>query len=292
MSVLRKPKWLKANKTGARNASYIHKILAKNNLNTVCDHAHCPNRGECYERKTATFMILGSECTRNCKFCAVDKDKKRILPPDPDEPRKIAEIANELKLKHIVITTVTRDDLEDGGASHFAETVRQIRLKCPGDVSIELLISDLQGNFDNLKTIMDCKPDVLNHNIETVPRLYPEVRPMAIYRRSLDILQKAKEMLPSAVTKSGIMVGLGEQEEEVIRVMRDLYDVGCRVMTIGQYMAPTKNHLDVVEYVHPDQFEAYRKKGEETGFWIVESAPLVRSSYRAEKIREFIQTSL
>jgi len=217
----------------------------------------------------------------------VDKDETKLLPPDLNEPENIAKLSNKLELKHIVITTVTRDDLPDGGAEHFAEVVRQIRKHCKSNVTIELLISDLEGNNDALKIIMAEKPDVLNHNIETVPRLYGEVRPMANYQRSLTVLKQAAEFNPETTTKSGIMVGLGESEPEVIQVMKDLRNVGCEILTIGQYLAPTKKHLPVIEYVHPEIFEKYRKIGEELGFMFVESGPLVRSSYHAKRVQDY-----
>jgi len=252
----------------------------------VCQSAQCPNRGECFDRGTATFMILGSICTRNCRFCAIDKNQDTILPPNPNEANLIASLSNELKLKHIVVTTVTRDDLEDGGALQFVKVVKEIRKQSEINTSIELLISDLQGNLEALKLITDANPEVLNHNVETIPRLYNTVRPMANYQRSLNIIKKAKEFNPHLLTKSGLMVGLGETKEEILQVMQDLREVDCDVLTIGQYLSPSINHLPVKEYIHPDTFDFYRLKGLEMGFRLIESGPLVRSSYHAEKIRE------
>jgi lipoic acid synthetase len=287
MNKLRKPEWLKANRLGNENANIIRQHLAKYNLHTVCSSARCPNQGECFNRGTATFMILGEVCTRNCRFCAVDKNKT-LLPPDPLEPSHIAELSKELKLKHIVVTTVTRDDLPDGGASQFVKVLDEIREKCPATVTTETLISDLEGNWDALKTIIAAKPTVLNHNVETIERLYPDVRPMANYHRSLELLQKVKEIDPSIITKSGLMVGLGETVEEVKVLLDDLYKHQVQIVTIGQYLQPSMAHIPVKEYVHPDIFEEYRKYGEELGFIFVESGPLVRSSYHAERIQQYI----
>lgn len=287
--IKRKPHWLKSNKLGARKSGMIRSKLHKYHLHTVCESAKCPNQGECFERGTATFMILGEICTRNCAFCAVRKDKKNIKTPDPDEPKNIALVARELNLKHIVITTVTRDDLPDGGANQFAETISEIRKICEQSPTIEVLISDLQGKKENLKIIFKAKPDVINHNLETIPRLYPKVRPMANYQRSLKVLQRAQES--GFLTKSGIMLGLGEKEEEVLELMADLRNVKTKVMTIGQYMQPSKDHFPVIKYVHPEVFSKYRKIGLKMGFKLVESAPLVRSSYHAEKVRTLIEKS-
>ncbi len=287
--IKRKPHWLKSNKLGARKSGMIRSKMHKYHLHTVCESAKCPNQGECFERGTATFMILGEICTRNCTFCAVRKDKKNIKPPAPDEPKNIALVARELNLKHIVITTVTRDDLPDGGANQFAETISEIRKICEQKPTIEVLISDLQGKNENLEIIFKAKPDVINHNLETVPRLYPKVRPMANYQRSLKVLQTAQEA--GFLTKSGIMLGLGEKKEEVLELMADLRNVKTKVMTIGQYMQPSKDHFPVVEYVHPEVFSKYRKIGLKMGFKLLESAPLVRSSYHAEKVRPLIEKS-
>ncbi len=284
----RKPKWLKANRLGSKKASEINAYLKKLNLHTVCESAHCPNRGECFDRGTATVMILGEVCTRNCKFCAVKKDKDALLVPDPKEPENIAKLSMQFNLKHLVITTVTRDDLEDGGADQFVKTLNAVH-DMTEDVTVEVLISDLQGDRKSLISILDASPDILNHNLETVRRLYPDVRPMADYDRSLELLRRSKEYDANILTKSGIMVGLGETEDEVINLMKDLRSVDCNILTIGQYLAPSEKHHPVVEYVHPDQFATYQKIGLELGFLLVESGPLVRSSYHAENAREFIK---
>lgn len=287
MNKLRKPEWLKANRIGSEQANIIRQYLTKFDLYTVCNAARCPNQGECFERGTATFMILGEVCTRNCKFCAIDK-KRSLLAPDPLEPSHIAELSKELKLKHVVITTVTRDDLPDGGASHFVKVIEEIRQQCPNNVTTETLISDLEGNWEALSEIIKAKPTVLNHNVETIARLYPEVRPMADYHRSLSLLKRVKELDSTVITKSGFMVGLGETEAEVKKLLDDLYANQVQIVTIGQYLQPSREHLPVKEYVHPDIFNKYRKYGEELGFMFVESGPLVRSSYHAEKVQQYI----
>ena len=288
MEVLRKPKWLKSEKLGARKAREIIKILRKFNLHTVCESAKCPNQGECFENGTATFMILGEICTRNCTFCAVDKTKRNLEPADINEPKAIAKVSNELGLKYIVVTTVTRDDLADGGAFHFIEVIKQIRKFCDPDITIELLISDLNGDVDQVKRIVIAGPDILNHNIETVPRLYSKVRPMADFERSLKVLQTAKQTDSSILTKSGFMVGLGETKIEVLQLLRKLRDADVDIVTIGQYLAPSTEHYPVAEYIHPDTFAFYKNEGERMGFKLVESSPLVRSSYHAEKAKNIL----
>ena len=288
MEVLRKPVWLKSEKLGARKAQEMKRVLREYNLHTVCESAKCPNQGECFENGTATFMILGETCTRNCTFCAIDKTKKNLEPADLNEPKAIAKLSNELGLKYVVITTVTRDDLPDGGASQFIEVVKQIREICDSDVAIELLISDLKGNLDQVKRIVNAGPDVLNHNVETVPRLYVAVRPMADFERSLKVLQTAKKADSSILTKSGFMVGFGETKIEVLELMRKLREVDVDIITIGQYMAPTKEHYPVVEYIHPETFTFYKTEGEKMGFKLIESAPLVRSSYHAEQAMKIL----
>ncbi|MFO7895557.1 MAG: lipoyl synthase [Candidatus Cloacimonadales bacterium] len=289
MKRLRKPEWLKSNKVGSKAASELTKSLRKYHLTTVCEDAKCPNRGECFERGTATFMILGETCTRNCRFCAVDKSKKNLLAPDPQEPLNIARLAQELNLQHIVVTTVTRDDLPDGGAEQFVQVVKEIRKNCNPEVSIELLISDLNGDFEPLKKIVQSAPDVLNHNVETVERLYAAVRPMADLEQSLQVLRRAKEIDPEIITKSGFMVGLGEKQSEVISLLKKLRAAKVDIVTIGQYMQPSAEHYPVAEYVHPDIFAAYKSAALEMGFALVESAPLVRSSYQAEKARNILK---
>ncbi len=286
--IKRKPVWLKTRRLGDRKTREITQELRKLGLKTVCEDALCPNRGECFGKGTATFMILGSNCTRNCRFCSVEKNKI-FLPPDPKEPVKIALFANKLKLKHVVITTVTRDDLPDGGADQFVKVINEIRNKCGNETTIEVLISDLQGNQEALKSILDASPDILNHNVETIQRLYPEIRPEADYFGSLKLLKFSAEYSTDYKTKSGFMVGLGETKEEVVSLLKDLYDHKVNVVTIGQYMQPTKAHIPVKEYVHPDTFRYYHDVGMEMGFLAVESGPLVRSSYLAEKTMKEIR---
>lgn len=278
MTVKRKPEWLRIDMSKGRSLDYVENMLKKYSLNTVCEEANCPNRMECYSRKTATFMILGKECSRNCRFCNVSHGTLEEV--DPKEPENLASAAVEMGLKHVVITTVTRDDLPDGGAGHFAKVVNAIRAK-DSNITIELLISDLQGQKEALKTVVDSKPEIINHNVETVPRLYKEIRPMAIYERSLNVLRQVKEMDDTILTKSGMMMGLGEKEEEVIEVMKDLRDVGCDFLTLGQYLRPSEKHYPVMEYVTPETFERYKIKAEELGFKFIASGPFVRSSYKA-----------
>jgi lipoic acid synthetase len=275
---LAKPEWLK---TSVKNISQIQetrKIVSELALHTVCDSAECPNIGECFGNKTATFMILGNTCTRQCRFCAVSKGKAEVV--DPDEPRRIGEACKAMGLKHVVVTSVTRDDLSDGGAGHFAQTVFEIRRRSPGS-TVELLIPDLLGNWEALQTIIEVKPDILNHNMETVPALYSVIRPEASYGRSLELLSRAKKQEPDIYTKSGIMVGLGETEEQVMGVMDDLRQKGCDILTIGQYLRPSEHHVEIKEYVHPQQFERYKNTAIEKGFRYVASGPFVRSSYHA-----------
>ncbi|MGI6777376.1 MAG: lipoyl synthase [Acetivibrionales bacterium] len=278
-----KPEWLKIKSQNSEELNAVEGILKKLSLNTVCDEANCPNRMECFSRKTATFMILGSICTRNCTFCNVNKQKP--TPVDKEEPQHVAQAVKELQLKHVVITSVTRDDLPDGGAGHFADVIKEVR-KLNNNIKIEVLIPDFKGNRNSLEKVVEAKADIINHNVETVPRLYPEVRPMAVYRRSLELIRNVKSMDGSIYTKSGIMLGLGEKEEEVIEVFRDLRDARCDFLTVGQYLAPSKKHHPVIEYIHPDKFEEYKKIGLDMGFKYVASGPLVRSSYQAEKAFE------
>lgn len=278
--VERKPDWLKIKIHAGSSREEVFQILDRLTLHTVCEEANCPNLGECFSRKTATFMILGKFCTRNCTFCNVQKNKP--TPVDPDEPVHIAQAVKELNLRHVVITSVTRDDLPDGGAGHFAGVIREIR-RLDVNVAVEVLIPDFLGDKNALEMVVEARPKIINHNVETVPRLYPEVRPMAIYKRSLELLANVKELDGGMLTKSGIMVGLGEKEDEVIDLFRDLRGVGCDLLTVGQYLAPSKSHHPVVEYVHPDIFEKYKEKALKMGFKHVASAPLVRSSYLAGK---------
>jgi lipoic acid synthetase len=278
--VQRKPEWLKIKITDPKKRSRVENILKELGLHTVCEEANCPNLMECFYRGTATFMILGDTCTRNCRFCSVKKGRPGSV--DPDEPQRVAEAVKNLNLKHAVITTVTRDDLEDGGAQQFAKVIAQIPVLSP-HTTVEVLISDLAGNADALKTVVDAKPDILGHNVETVPRLYQEVRPMAVYKRSLGLLSRVKVLDAGILTKSGIMVGLGETHEEVLRVFRDLRNADCDILTVGQYLAPSQSHHAVVEYVKPEEFSLYEKEAYSMDFRFVASGPLVRSSYHAEE---------
>jgi lipoic acid synthetase len=283
---IRKPDWLKIKKGEMREIRDVEKMLAANQLHTVCREANCPNRMECYGNKTATFLIMGPNCTRGCRFCNVTKEAPLCL--DPQEPVRVAAAVVELGLKHAVVTSVTRDDLEDGGASHFVAVIRAIREASPG-TSVEVLIPDLRGNWEALETIMNEKPDILNHNIETIERLYPEIRPEAVYTRSLELLSRAKAMQPHILTKSGLMLGLGETEEEVLKLLGDLRVHQVDLVTIGQYLPPSAEHYPVKEYVHPDVFESLSKQGMALGFQDVSSGPLVRSSYNAGKVYDQIQ---
>lgn len=274
----RLPEWLtvKAPKRGAYEemAGYLNSL----GLHTVCQSASCPNIGECFSQKTATFMILGDVCTRNCNFCGVNSGKPLCV--DAEEPSHVAQASAQMGLRYVVVTSVTRDDLPDGGASQFAETIRLIGEHIP-DAKVEVLIPDLGGDWNSLLVIMDAAPFVLNHNIETVPRLYQQVRPQARYRRSLELLETAKTIQSSIYTKSGLMVGLGETPEEVAEALRDLRSIGCDFVTIGQYLRPSRNNLAVVEYVTPERFEEYKSVGYDLGFRHVASGPFVRSSYHA-----------
>lgn len=279
----RKPDWLRIKIAGGEEKYNVEALLERLSLHTVCREAHCPNLTECFSRKTATFMILGNVCTRNCTFCNVRQAAPG--PVDFGEPGRIAEAARDLGLKYVVITSVTRDDLPDGGAGHFRETIRVIR-EMNHEVIIEVLIPDFKGDSASLLTIIEAGPAVINHNVETVPRLYPAVRPMALYQRSLALLAEVKTINSRILTKSGIMVGLGETEAEIYSVLEDLRAAGCDLLTIGQYLAPSKQHHPVMEYVHPDVFERYKEIGLKMGFKYIASGPLVRSSYHAERILE------
>ena len=279
--ITRKPEWLRVKIQGGQDSQKVKTLLSDLNLNTVCLEANCPNQMECYNRKTATFMILGRNCTRNCTFCNVQKQSPD--PVDISEPKKIGLAVKALSLKHAVITSVTRDDLPDGGAAHFAEVVKEIRKSAPG-VTIELLISDLSGNWDSLKIIMESKPDIINHNIETVPTLYSKVRPMANYKRSLELLKIAKKLMPEIRTKSGIMLGLGETNEQLISSFQDLLDHKCEILTLGQYLPPSSEHIEVKEYIHPEVFKELKDIALKMGFKNVASSPLTRSSYHADEL--------
>jgi len=274
------PAWIKARIPCGQNFFDVKRMLQRLELHTVCEEARCPNIGECWNGRTATFMILGNICTRRCKFCAVAKGVPTEL--DKSEPERIGKAASELRLKHLVITSVTRDDLVDGGASTFARCIVEARKRNPV-CSVEVLIPDFQGNFSALAEVTAANPDVLNHNVETVSRLYPYARPKADYQRSLTLLRQAKKMNESILTKSGLMVGLGETVMELLQTMRNLRDSHCDLLTIGQYLSPSQNHLPVARYYHPEEFEELKEVGEEMGFRHVESGPLVRSSYHAHQ---------
>lgn len=284
---LRKPEWLKAPLGGGGSLPKVFGLLDDLNLHTVCQEARCPNLGECFSHGTATFMICGDRCTRRCHYCAVDT--ARPLELDPFEPVRVAEAAARLGLRHVVVTAVARDDLEDGGAGHFAATVHALRVRLP-EATVEVLIPDFKGDDRALGTVLEAGPDVLNHNIEAVRRIFPEVRPQGSYDRSLRLLRRAKEMRPGCTTKSGLIVGFGESEDEVLETLRDLRAAGCEVVTIGQYLQPTPQHRPVSEYVHPDRFRSYREAGEAMGFAAVFSGPLVRSSYHAGEVFERVRS--
>ncbi len=281
----RKPDWLKIKFQDPKHINKVERILKGLSLHTVCQEATCPNRMECFNKGTATFMILGSICTRGCRYCDVEKGKPTGV--DLSEPENLAKATKELKLRHVVITSVTRDDLEDGGADQFVKCIEKVRENSKG-TSIEVLIPDLQGNEDALAKIVAAAPEIINHNIETVPSLFKSIRPIADYQQSLDLLANVKKMNPKIFTKSGLMVGLGETEEEVVRVFADLREVGCDFLTVGQYLQPSKKHIAVAEYIHPDLFKDYEKVAYEMGFKHVASGPFVRSSYNAEQTKILI----
>lgn len=276
---IKKPEWLRIKMQGGNVSTKVQNLISDLSLNTVCDEANCPNRMECFQRGTATFMILGRNCTRNCTFCNVTKTKPDEV--DPMEAEKIAKAVSKLGLKHTVITSVTRDDLEDQGANQFAKVVEEIRKSTP-EVTIELLIPDMQGNKELIDIILNSEPNILNHNVETVPELYNKVRPMAVFERSIELLGYVKKTKPNIKTKSGMMLGLGETKEQVINVFKRLREVNCDILTLGQYLQPSKAHIPVVEYISPEQFDEYKKIALSMGFKKVASAPLVRSSYYAE----------
>lgn len=273
-----RPQWLKVRVAGGENFSRLKGLIDGNRLHTVCEEARCPNMAECWHAGTATFMILGDICTRSCGFCAVKTGRPVGL--DLEEPFRVAEAVRIMGVKHAVITSVNRDELPDGGAAIFAETIRQVRTVNPG-VTIEVLIPDFRGVWWALQIVIEARPDILNHNTESVPRLYPAVRPQAKYDRSLELIRRAKNS--GMTTKSGLMLGLGEEIPEVIAVMEDLARSGCDILTLGQYLQPTKEHLPVARFVHPDEFALLKEKGMAMGFRHVESGPLVRSSYHAER---------
>lgn len=282
-----KPEWLRVKAPQWQRVGSVKEILRNLSLNTVCEEASCPNIGECFHAGTATFLIMGPACTRACPYCDIDFEKKP-KPLDENEPLNLAEAVRHLNLNHVVITSVSRDDLADGGASQFVRCIEAIRNLSP-KTTIEVLIPDLCGNWEALATIVRAQPEVLNHNSETVPRLYRRVRPQGNYRRSLELLQRTRQLAPQIYTKSGIMVGLGETEPEVRQVMADLRSVDCDIITIGQYLQPSAQHLVVRDFIAPAQFEAWREYGEKVGFLQVVSSPLTRSSYHAEQVRELMR---
>lgn len=280
----RLPEWIRVKAHAGCGRKEIDSLVSNLNLNTVCQSAKCPNIGECWHKKTATFMILGNICTRNCRFCAVDNGTPEA--PDPKEPLHIAEAVKKMGLKYVVITSVTRDDLEDGGAGHFAAVIRKIRELNSSNTEIEILTPDFGGDIESLKTALDAGPTIFNHNIETVERLSHEIRIIANYRQSLKVLNNAAELSGDSIpVKSGLMVGLGETDEEVVRTIDDLYAHGVRMLTVGQYLPPSNNHWPLKRYVHPDTFKEWGEYASNLGFTHVASAPLVRSSYHAEELK-------
>jgi lipoic acid synthetase len=274
------PEWFKQRIPRAGEESSADMLIKELKLHTICESGHCPNTSQCFPGGAA-FLILGNTCTRNCSFCSVDKGLP--LPPDPDEPANIVEAARRLKLNYVFITSVTRDDMPDGGSGHFARTIKLIHQELAG-VGVEVLVPDFQGNPSAIRTVVQAKPEVMSHNLETVPRLYPQVRPMAKYQRSLDLLYQSKEFAPGTVTKSGLMLGLGETKDEVIAAMCDLRQVGCDLLTLGQYLAPSRQNYPVMNFPTPQEFADYIPIGMEMGFKGVASAPLMRSSFKADEL--------
>jgi lipoic acid synthetase len=281
MGIEKKPPWLKKRIPPYQDLLKVKTLLEESGLHTVCEEAHCPNLGECFSQGTATFLILGNVCTRNCGFCAVQHGIP--TPPAADEPSRIGRAVLGMGICYAVITSVTRDDLPDGGASLFARTIETIREQDQG-IKIEVLVPDFRGDLSSLETILRASPDVLNHNVETIARLYPQVRPQADYKRSLGLLKKAKELYPHIHTKSGFMLGLGETQEEVLELLRDLRNTGCDFLTIGQYLQPRQDRLPVVRYVPPEEFDMYKRIGLEMGLKAVASGPFVRSSLHASEM--------
>lgn len=276
-----KPPWLKRRLPSGRSYEDVREILQKGRLHTVCQEAKCPNIWECYSNRTATFLILGDRCTRNCRFCAVAHGPPE--PPDPAEPVRVGKAVQKMELEYVVITSVTRDDIPDGGAEHFARTIRKIRRRTP-TVAIEVLIPDFQGHAESLQTVLSARPDVLNHNIETVARLYPAVRPGAVYKRSLELLERVKRFDATIPTKSGMMLGLGETALEIRQTLQDLLDAGCRMLTLGQYLQPSAAHLPVEHFLPPSEFDRLKDIALRMGFSEVASGPFVRSSYHAQEL--------
>lgn len=279
----RLPPWVRRTVLNTEENRQTRQILKSQGLNTICEAGRCPNKGECWSQGTATFMLMGSVCTRTCRFCSVNKGRPEAL--DPTEPLRIVEAARQLGLRHVVLTSVNRDELPDQGAQHFATTIRLLYEGVPG-IAVEVLTPDFQGRRDCIATVLGAKPIVYNHNVETVPRLYKRVRPGSKYKRSLAVLQMAKEIDPNIHTKSGLMLGLGEERAEVLSVMEDLRAVGCDFITLGQYLRPTRDNLPVDRYVTPEEFDELRDLGWQLGFKMVHSGPLVRSSYHASELAE------
>jgi lipoic acid synthetase len=275
---VKKPPWLRRSLPSGPEFEEIRRLMEKGGLHTVCQEARCPNQWECFSRKTATFLILGDTCTRNCRFCAVNHGKP--IPLDPQEPSRVSRAALEMGLRYVVVTSVTRDDLPDGGSGHFSRTIRELKRHIPG-VRVEVLIPDFKGRKKDLETVLEARPRVLNHNLETVSRLYPSVRPEARYERSLELLDRVGKSTGTIPAKSGLMLGLGETREEIRSALRDLLEAGCRLLTLGQYLQPSRNHLPVERYIPPEEFGSWREEALGMGFRRVASGPFVRSSYHA-----------
>lgn len=284
MNAPRLPEWIREKKLNLQQLHELKTVFRAKSLHTVCESLACPNRSECFSRGTATFMILGDICTRTCGFCNVTTGRP-WAPPSPSEPRDVAEAALQMGLRHVVVTSVTRDDLADGGAAHFARTIGELRALLPQS-AIEVLTPDFRGNLESVATVAAAQPDYFNHNVETVPRLYDYVRAGARFERSLRVLRHVKIVEPDIITKSGLMLGLGERRDEVLATMQSLLETGCQILTIGQYLQPRRDKLDVVEYVHPSVFEEYREIGEQMGFASVFAGPFVRSSYMADVVSD------
>ena len=286
---LRLPPWLRRETGKTESVRGLKTLLRDSRLNTVCEEARCPNLGECFEKGTATFLLLGELCTRACAFCSVEGGKP--LPPDTGEPERVAESALTMGLSYVVLTSVTRDDLSDGGASQFVETIRAVR-RVNGEARLEVLTPDFGGNMKAVDLVCEASPDVYNHNIETVPSLYNKVRPEADYKKSLELIRHVKETCPDIMTKSGLMLGLGEKETEILATMQDLHSSGCDLLTIGQYMQPSRRHLPVSEYIGPESFKALEEKGKAIGFRGIYAGPLVRSSFNAESFQSLIDKGI
>lgn len=276
----KRPEWLKVRYKESPNRKFVEQTINNLSLNTVCAEANCPNYIECFNRKTATFMILGTNCTRNCQFCNVATGVPD--PVDYNEPKNVANAVIELGLKYVVITSVTRDDLDDGGATHFAKVIQEIK-KINPSINIEVLIPDFKGDIKSLQTVVDATPAVIGHNIETIPRLYKTVLPNSMYERSLNVIENIKQLNPNIKSKTGLMLGLGEKKEEVLEVFEDLRNIDCDILTLGQYFSPSKNHYPLVEYIHPKQFNEYKQIALDMGFSFVVAAPFVRSSFHADE---------